>query len=222
MRGHRPACRAALRRRAGRRGAATARRAGGTTAAAAGLGLGALRARRVDRFAAGVAGAVPDLPHVAPDRVEKATGRLLAVRSVRDDGVTSSKHRFFAGQVLYAKIRPNLSKVVRVDFDGLCSADMYPLTPRIDARYFHIFLLSRTFRDQVVQADHRLTVPKVNQAQLLATLVAVPPPGAQRRIADEVDRLMALCDELERELQRQEQHAAALADAVIAGVVGPG
>jgi type I restriction-modification system DNA methylase subunit len=163
----------------------------------------------------------PDEPHVAPDSIEKATGRLLAVRSVRDDGVTSTKHRFFAGQVLYAKIRPNLSKAVRVDFDGLCSADMYPLTPRIDARYFHSYLLSRTFRDQVVQADRRLTVPKVNQAQLLATLVAVPPPGEQRRIADQVDRLIARCDELERELQRQDQRAAALSDGVLADVVGP-
>src|SRR6266581_3163058 len=47
----------------------------------------------------------------------------------KKNSVTSSKHRFFAGKVLYAKIRTNLSKVVRVDFDGLCSADMYPLTP---------------------------------------------------------------------------------------------
>ena len=162
----------------------------------------------------------PDLPHVAPDNIEKATGRLLAYRSVRDDGVTSSKHRFFAGQILYAKIRPNLSKAVRIDFDGLCSADMYPLTARIDARYFHIYLLSRTFRDQVAQRDNRLAMPKVNQAQLLATVVAVPPLAEQRRIADQVEQLMQLCDALERELQGKEQHAAALVDAAIANLVG--
>jgi type I restriction enzyme S subunit len=164
--------------------------------------------------------AFPVLPHVAPDNIEKATGRLLAYRSVRDDGVTSSKHRFFAGQILYSKIRPNLSKAVRIDFDGLCSADMYPLTARIDARYFHIYLLSRTFRDQVVQRDNRLAMPKVNQAQLLATAVAVPPLAEQRRIADQVDHLMQLCDALEHELQRKEQHAAALVDAVVANLVG--
>src|SRR5271157_3828579 len=37
-------------------------------------------------------------PHIAPDNIEKGTGRLLAYRTIGEDGVTSGKHRFFAGQ----------------------------------------------------------------------------------------------------------------------------
>jgi len=96
------------------------------------------------------------MPHVAPDNIEKGTGRLLPYSTIAEDGVTSGKHRFCAGQVLYSKIRPNLNKVVVVDFDGLCSADMYPLTPRFDARYLQLFLLSDLFLAQVVRSDNRL------------------------------------------------------------------
>lgn len=138
-----------------------------------------------------------DVPHVAPDNIEKGTGRLLPYRIIREDGVTSGKHRFFPGQILYSKIRPNLSKAVTVDFEGLCSADMYPLSPRIDRGYLHLFLLSPVFLAQVVREDNRLAMPKVNQEQLSATVVAVPPLPEQKRIVAKVDQLMGLIDELE-------------------------
>jgi len=138
-----------------------------------------------------------DLPHVAPDNIEKGTGRLLEYRTIREDGMTSTKHRFFAGQIVYSKIRPNLSKAVLVDFEGLCSADMYPLTARIDRRFFHYFLLSPVFLVQVVKEDNRLAMPKVNQEQLRATVVPIPPLPEQKRIVARVDQLMALIDDLE-------------------------
>jgi type I restriction enzyme S subunit len=73
-----------------------------------------------------------DSLQVAPDCIEKGTGKLLARRTVRESGVRGPNQRFYSGQLLYSKIRPSLSKAVLVDFDGLCSADMYPL-----ARMFH-------------------------------------------------------------------------------------
>ncbi len=76
-----------------------------------------------------------DFTHLAPDNIEKGNGVLLPCRTVREDKVASSNHRFYPGQIVYSKIRPNLAKVVVVDFDGLCSADMYPINALIDARY---------------------------------------------------------------------------------------
>ncbi len=48
-----------------------------------------------------------DSPHIAPNHIESETGRLLPFGMVSEDGVTSAKHQFFAGQVLYSKIRPS-------------------------------------------------------------------------------------------------------------------
>lgn len=145
-----------------------------------------------------------DLPHIAPNHIEKDTGRLLPFGTVREDGVTSNKHRFFPGQILYSKIRPNLNKAVVVDFEGLCSADMYPLEPYIDTAYFHRYILSAPFVEQVVSDDNRLAMPKVNQTQLQSVAVAVPPLPEQRRIVARLNELMALCDQLSDRLARRD------------------
>ncbi|WP_283431328.1 restriction endonuclease subunit S [Neorhodopirellula lusitana] len=137
--------------------------------------------------------------HVAPNHIEKGSGRLLDCRTVAEDKVKSSKHQFFAGQILYSKIRPNLSKAVIVDFDGLCSADMYPINPYIDARYLLTFILSPIFLRFAIKTDTRVAMPKINQTALNQIPVAVPPLAEQKRIVSKVDRLMGICDRLESE-----------------------
>ncbi|EDX71657.1 Type I restriction modification DNA specificity domain protein [Coleofasciculus chthonoplastes PCC 7420] len=139
-------------------------------------------------------------PHIAPDKIEKGTGRLLDCNTIQEDGVTSPKHFFFSGQILYSKIRPNLSKAVVIDFEGLCSADMYPIKAYIYTRYLHFYILTGTFLELVVGYDNRLAIPKVNQQQLNNTVVPVPPLPEQHRIVAKVDRLMSFCDELEAKL----------------------
>lgn len=160
-----------------------------------------------------------DWPHIAPDNIEKATGKLLAYRTIGDDGVTSAKHRFEAGRLLYSKIRPNLSKVVVVDFEGLCSADMYPIASKIERDYLHLYMLSDVFLGQVVKSDNRLAMPKVNQQQLSLTVVPVPPLAEQRRIVAKVAHLVALCDTLESKLREAARGAQRLAQAMTAALV---
>ena len=137
---------------------------------------------------------------VAPDCIEKNTGRLLTRRTVRDAGVISPNHRFVAGQILYSKIRPSLSKVVRVDFDGVCSADMYPVSSRINPDYLLLYMLSDLFLDQVAVAENRVKMPKLNQSALNGFLVSVPPLAEQARIVARVSELRRFCDNLRESL----------------------
>lgn len=162
----------------------------------------------------------PTAPHVAPDCIEKGSGRLLGYRTVAEDGVRSSKHLFYPGQILYSKIRPNLSKVITVDFGGLCSADMYPIDAWIDCRYLHCYMLSSSFLVQVVSEDNRLAMPKVNQDQLSAVLVPVPPLEEQRRIVRKVDLLMQICERLEKQLDEAANMAGRLAISTISALTG--
>ncbi|NDK15187.1 MAG: hypothetical protein GW911_24410 [Armatimonadetes bacterium] len=163
----------------------------------------------------------PDLPHIAPDNIEKGTGRLLPYRTVVEDDVRSPNHRFHAGQIIYSKIRPNLSKAVLVDFDGLCSADMYPVVSHISVDYLLRYILSPTFLNMAVKNDTRVAMPKINQTTLNAILVAVPPLDEQHRIVAKVDELMALCDELEARLNQARIDGERLMEAVVARLVEP-
>jgi type I restriction enzyme S subunit len=157
-----------------------------------------------------------DFKHLAPDNIEKGNGVLLPCATVREDKVISSNHRFYPGQIVYSKIRPNLAKVVIVNFDGLCSADMYPINSLIDVRYLHRYMLSEPFLIQAVKTDTRVAMPKINQNELNAIAVPVPPLAEQRRIIAKVDQLMALVDQLETQISAFCATGTSLTNAVVA------
>ncbi|WP_156060203.1 restriction endonuclease subunit S [Faecalibacterium prausnitzii] len=135
-----------------------------------------------------------DYMHIAPDNIEKLTGTLLDCRTVAQDKVSSPNHLFFKGQILYSKIRPLLRKAVIAPFDGLCSADMYPLKTPINKEYLLRYILSDSFNAQVATAmSSRVKMPKINQAELSKVLIPVPPIQEQNRIANKIKELyMAL------------------------------
>lgn len=135
-----------------------------------------------------------DLAHVAPDNIAKGTGELKNVKTVRDDRVISANHRFFPGQVLYSKIRPYLNKCAVAGFDGLCSADMYPIDAHVNAEYLHGYMLSATFLARIQRnAGSRVVLPKANQDQLNAVLVPVAPAAEQDAIAQRIGALQSTC-----------------------------
>lgn len=157
-----------------------------------------------------------DFTHLAPDNIEKGNGVLLPCATVREDKVISANHRFYPGQIVYSKIRPNLAKVVVVDFDGLCSADMYPIDALIDAFFLQRYMLSEAFLVQAVKTDTRVAMPKINQTELNAIAIPVPPLAEQRRIVARVDQLMALVDQLETQLAASRATAEKLLEALLA------
>lgn len=157
-----------------------------------------------------------DAPQVAPDCIEKGTGRLLSTRTVREAGIVSPNHHFSAGKILYSKIRPSLSKAVLIDFSGLCSADMYPINSRIDPKFLLRVILSKGFLDQVVRAENRVKMPKLNQGALNNFLVPIPPLPEQSRIVAQVGKLLALTASLKARLAAAQTKQAHLAEALIA------
>ena len=140
-----------------------------------------------------------DYPHIAPDNIEKGTGKLLAFHTVEQDKVSSVNHLFFTGQVLYSKIRPLLRKAVLAPFDGLCSADMYPLNTNINKKYLLYYLLSDGFNFQIAEAmSSRVKMPKINQTELMKVLLPLPPLAEQERIVERLEELLAMCERLKQ------------------------
>jgi type I restriction enzyme S subunit len=153
---------------------------------------------------------------VAPDCIEKGTGRLLYKRTVAEAEVVSPNHLFRSGQILYSKIRPSLSKAVIVDFSGLCSADMYPINTNVNTNFLLMYMLSRPFLEQVSVAENRVKMPKLNQEALTSFAVAMPPMSEQARIVARVEALRRLCADLRQRLSASQTTQARLADALVA------
>lgn len=138
---------------------------------------------------------------VAPDHVEGATGRLLARRTAKAQGAISGKYPFTVGDIVYSKIRPYLRKAILADFDGLCSADMYPLSPAtgVSAGFMLAVLLGDRFSAFAESVSARSGIPKINREELAAFHVPLPPEPEQRAIAEalsDVDELLGALEAL--------------------------
>jgi type I restriction enzyme, S subunit len=130
-------------------------------------------------------------PHIAPDNIEKYTGRLFEYKTIQEDGVKSAKNKFFIGQIVYSKIRPYLSKCIIAHFDGLCSADMYPIDSYVDTNYLYYYILSNTFLYHIQkEAGNRVVLPKANQKQVYAVPVPIPPMSEQKKIAKKIEDML--------------------------------
>ena len=143
----------------------------------------------VDGSLVSPAGENARLPHVGAERIVSGTGELVGVTTAAEDGVTSGKYRFGPQHVVYSKIRPNLRKVAMPDFDGLCSADAYPLLPATDVprRYLQQLLLSRPFTEAATSRSGRTKMPKINRTELLSIPVPKTSAAAMRDLASRLD-----------------------------------
>lgn len=147
-------------------------------------------------------------PQIAPDNIEKDTGRLLSHQTVEESGIISGNHLFYRGQILYSKIRPNLNKLTVAPFDGLCSADMYPIESKLPTLFMVYSMLSTYFVSQVsLIIQDRVKMPKINQEELGEIKVAVPSQQEMLTIADYLD---SKCSEIDTLLQNYEYQIATL------------
>ena len=150
-----------------------------------------------------------DFPQIGSENIESDSGKLVDVKSAREKGVISGNYVFDENDVLYSKIRPALNKAATPAFEGICSADIYPIRPvnndllRI---YLLYLLLSPRFLDYSISKSERGKIPKINRNDLLAFESVIPPPQEQQRIADCLTSLDTLITTVTQELETLKTH----------------
>lgn len=130
----------------------------------------------------------PNLLQISPENIEKDTGKVLNIKTVRESGIISDNHLFNKGQIIYSKVRPTLNKVIIADFDGLCSADMYPIETIVNVKYLVYFMRSKLFVSQVDRiSSDRVKMPKINKMELKQLFCFIPSEEDQKRIVELLD-----------------------------------
>ena len=146
-------------------------------------------------------------PHIGIDSIEKETGKLNGYRTIAEDGVISGKYVFTAKHIIYSKIRPNLNKVALPEFDGLCSADAYPILP-IEEKCNRIFLAynmrSQFFLDYILQFCNRTNLPKVNRREVEGFKTPLPPIELQNKFSDFVEQTEKTKTSISQSLEKLE------------------
>ena len=164
-----------------------------------------------------------EFPQVSPDCIEKDSGRLISWKIVADSNVESDNHRFYKGQIIYSKIRPLLNKVIIAPFDGLCSADMYPIETTTDTKYMQYYMLSNLFLSEVRNVTRdRVKMPKINKEELGQVNIVIPPLSEQHSIVSYLDDKCGKIDKMLEGKQKQIELLAEMKQRIIADAVTRG
>lgn len=144
----------------------------------------------------------PDLQFIGMEHVESHTMRLLG--TVPATTMRSAANRFYAGDVLYGRLRPYLNKVYKPNFDGLCSAEfiVFPKNDRIDSDFLRYRLNAHDF---VAFASHLNTGdrPRVDFDGLSSFNFLLPSTtDKQKEIVAEIDKQFSCLDEAVAALKR--------------------
>lgn len=127
--------------------------------------------------------------HVGPANIIGGTGEIVDCLIAKDENLISGKYAFKSGAVLYSKIRPNLNKVAIPSFDGVCSADMYPLSIKTNAVNLYIMrlLMTKEFLKYAVNCSGRARMPKINREALFEFKFCLPPLSLQQEFAKRIE-----------------------------------
>ena len=124
--------------------------------------------------------------------IEKDTGRVLVRHSKAERVIKSVRHSFYAGNILYSKLRTYLNKVLVAKEDGFCTTEIIPIEccDSVHPDYICNILRSRYFLDYTAQCGYGVKMPRLSTTDARKALIPLPPYKEQIRISEKIDVLM--------------------------------
>lgn len=146
----------------------------------------------------------PGLPFIGMDHVEAHTTKIIG--SVPAPDMKSNAARFYAGDILYGRLRPYLNKVAQPKVDGLASAEfiVFPENKLIINSFLKYRLNARDFvgfANHLNEGDR----PRVSFEQIGDFDLLVPPIAEQIRIVAKLEELFSELDKGVENLRTAQQ-----------------
>lgn len=141
-------------------------------------------------------------PYLGLEHIESNSSKIIGQGIAGD--VTSTKTVFYAGDVLYGKLRPYLNKVAIPDFNGVCSTDIlvFHQNQFIINRYLMRYLSTEKVVEYANLNSKGNSLPRVSFDSLAQIPLPLPPLAEQRRIVAAVEALLARVNAARERLER--------------------
>lgn len=150
------------------------------------------------------------LPYIGLEHIQEQGLRLLSIGD--SDSVTSQKFYFKYNDVLFGKLRPYFRKVVKPNFAGVCSTDIWVVraVEGNDQDFIFYFFANQELVDTANSGDSGTRMPRADWHFVKDTIWQFPPLPEQRAIAGV---LSSLDDKIDL-LHRQNKTLEGMAEAV--------
>ena len=127
-------------------------------------------------------------PYIGLEHIE-SSGFLIA--HGKAGNLLSNKTIFHRGDTLYGKLRPNLRKVIRADFDGVCSTDILAIFGNgiTDDRFLGQLLRGDLLHEHAMRGISGTKMPRTSWSHLQDFEFTYPPLAEQRAIAAVLDSI---------------------------------
>ncbi|MCG2717295.1 MAG: restriction endonuclease subunit S [Nanoarchaeota archaeon] len=127
--------------------------------------------------------------YVSLEHIESGNRNLLKYSDSKS--VRSVTNKFYKGDILYGKLRPNLDKVAVAQFDGICTTEILVLNPQKNEDFSFVFehITSQRFKDYNVQMSYGTKMPRTSDKIINKYLVPYPPPDVRSNIGKSNDKI---------------------------------
>jgi type I restriction enzyme M protein len=138
-----------------------------------------------------------NVDYIGLENIKSDSGELIGEIKTDAQIIKSTKKRFFKGDILYGKLRPNLNKVYVATFDGICSTDIIVLrlkNAKIIPEFYAILLRSKQFNDAVLNGVSGGQLPRVDTNYFLTIPIYNVPLSEQKKVVAQIETEQALVE----------------------------
>ncbi|MGM5787317.1 restriction endonuclease subunit S [Streptococcus suis] len=125
--------------------------------------------------------------------IEKETGKLIRKTYKTEKSIYKSNKIYFSpNTILFAKLRPNLKKVIVSHEEGYATTELIPikLFGNIKAEFIKYCMVSPFYFFNIAKSVYGVKMPRVNLNFLNSTLLPLPPLTEQKRIIAQIERAL--------------------------------
>ena len=144
------------------------------------------------------------VPYIGLEHIGKNSLRLISVGQSSD--IISQKFKFKKDDILFGKLRPYFRKVIRPDFDGICSTDIFVIRAKkgFSQSYLYYLVASEEFVNYASRPSEGTRMPRAKWDFLEKFEKNIPNIRTQQKIGKILSNLDLKIDNLRKQNQTLE------------------
>lgn len=136
---------------------------------------------------------------VGLENIESSTGKYVETESEYEDGTYDI---FIAGDVMFGKLRPYLSKTLMPDFSGFCTGELCVIKKStLNMKYLFYYMFHDGYLKMVNSSTYGTKMPRASWDYIKNLSIPIPPESEQKSIIKYLDKK---CVQLESLLQSKQ------------------